>query len=156
MSKPLTGEDVAQVRAGLEVLRGHAAYATRDDIRDGVRLALTAIADLERQLAETKDAMEKALVVELGLRAELTEAQARLRKANCDYGDGWLSDDLECQVDAEPWCGKHAVLYYIRENKKAQGKLDAVKKMTEDWRGNPSKDDRWWLAALARILKEEK
>jgi hypothetical protein len=57
------------------------------------------IADLERQLAEAK---------------------ARLRKANCDYGDGWLSDDLECQVDVEPWCGKHAVLYYIRANKEAQ------------------------------------
>ena len=60
------------------------------------------------------------------LERQLAEAQARLRKANCDYGDGWLSDDLECQVDVEPWCGKHAVLYYIRANKEAQGKLARI------------------------------
>ncbi|KKN49295.1 hypothetical protein LCGC14_0643940 [marine sediment metagenome] len=55
--------------------------------------------------------------------AEVAEAQARLRKANCEYGDGWLSDDLECERDVEPWCGKHAVLYYIKENKEAGGRF---------------------------------
>ena len=57
------------------------------------------------------------------LTGELAEARARLRKANCDYGDGWLSDDLECGRDVEPWCGKHAVLYYIKENKEAGGRF---------------------------------
>ena len=54
---------------------------------------------------------------------DLAEAQGRLRKANCDYGEGWISDDLECGTDVEPWCGKHAVLYYIKVNKEIQGKL---------------------------------
>jgi len=56
----------------------------------------------------------------------LEEAQGRLRKANCDYGEGWINDDLECGIDVEPWCGKHAVLYYIKVNKEAQGKLDRI------------------------------
>jgi hypothetical protein len=47
--------------------------------------------------------------------ATIDALQARLRKANCEYGDGWLSEDLECQVDVEPWCGKHAVLFYIQK-----------------------------------------
>ena len=54
------------------------------------------------------------------LERQLAEAQARLRKANCDYGDGWINDDLECQRDVEPWCGKHAVLHYIAENARLQ------------------------------------
>ena len=58
------------------------------------------------QLARMEDESDEALI-------ERDEAQARLRKANCDYGDGWLSDDLECGRDVEPWCGKHAVLHYI-------------------------------------------
>jgi len=53
----------------------------------------------------------------------LGKARTRLRKANCDYGDGWIRDDLECLVDKEPWCGKHAVLYYIKAHKEAQGSL---------------------------------
>ena len=67
MSEPLTGEHVAQVKAGLEVLRGHAAHATRDDIWDGVEPALIAIADLKRQLAEAQRllrAVERAVVRE--------------------------------------------------------------------------------------------
>ncbi|KKN47184.1 hypothetical protein LCGC14_0665250 [marine sediment metagenome] len=76
----------------------------------------------------------------------LAEAQARLRKANCAYGDGWISDDLECGVDVEPWCGKHAVLYHIKANKEAQGKLDAV----ETWRKQPR--GKGGMAELDRIL----
>ena len=95
---------------------------------------------------------------------ELEEAQARLRKANCEYGDGWLNDDLECGIDVEPWCGKHAVLYYIKAHKEAQRKLDAVWKVRtamQKHRTVPTTRTVQrvldpYISALARILKESK
>ena len=83
MNEPLLGEHVAQVKAGLEVLRGHAAYATRDDVWDGAESALVAIAELERQLAD-----ERA-------------------RTDCATRGGWLSEDLECAGEDGPACWKH-------------------------------------------------
>jgi hypothetical protein len=71
----------------------------------------------------SKELPERDKRIRAEAQAQLRESEARLRKANCDYGDGWLTDDLECGVDVEPWCGKHAVLYYIkalRESEAAQ------------------------------------
>ena len=97
--------------------------------------------------------LEDELTTAIGERddvqGQLAEAQARLRKANCEYGDGWLSDDLECGRDAEPWCGKHAVLYYIKAHKEARGKLAAVERWVNLNLGPHTRK------ALARILKGE-
>jgi hypothetical protein len=68
----------------------------------------------------SKELPERDKRIRAEAQAQLRESEARLRKANCDYGDGWLSDDLECQVDVEPWCGKHAVLYYIKALHKSE------------------------------------
>lgn len=87
---------------------------------------------------------------------QLAEAQARLRKANCAYAAGWISDDVECQVDVVPWCGKHAVLYYIRVNKEAQGKLQEMKRLTYDLHrrsGHP--DDACLRCQLHDIIIDE-
>ena len=111
--------------------------------------------DLERQLEEAQLAYRVTSTMLDEVVVERDEAQGRLRKANCDYGDGWLSDDLECQVDVEPWCGKHAVLYYIRANKEAQGKLEAIQALTLE-PGHAVVDHITWHNALHRILRGSK
>ena len=91
------------------------------------------------------------------LQERVEEAEARLRKANCDYGDGWINDDLKCGIDVEPWCGKHAVLYYIRENKEARELLHQRPDGPWDDSGtlDPSMSAEEWEEKVARILKEE-
>ena len=86
-------------------------------------------------------------LIEAGRELERLLADERAR-IDCSTRGGWLSEDLECAGEDGPACWKHLL-------EEAQGKLDAVEEMAVDWRGNPSKDDEWWLERLARILKGE-
>ncbi len=111
--------------------------------------------ELERARLHFEDNLADVVHI-ADLERQLAKAQARLRKANCDYGDGWLSDDLECGVDVEPWCGKHAVLYYIRINKEAQGKLKELTRLTYDLHQRSGHPDPACLRCqFYRILSKE-
>ncbi len=109
-----------------------------------------AIADLERQLAEAQDAMEKALVVELGLRAELAKVQGKLEHCGQENCMGYRLSD------AANWVREERLI-------EAQKKLDAVWKVRtvmQKHRTVPTTRTVQrvldpYISALARILKEE-
>ena len=92
MNEPLTGKHVTQVKAGLKVLRGHAAYATRDDVWDGAESALVAIADLERQLKE-------ACKLVISAQTERDEAQGKLEAVR-EWRQQWRQDGTVHALDA--------------------------------------------------------
>jgi hypothetical protein len=40
----------------------------------------------------------------------MNDTEKLLASYDCGNAGGWLSEDLECAIDSEPWCQRHQLL----------------------------------------------
>jgi hypothetical protein len=58
----------------------------------------------------------------------MNDTEKLLASYDCGNAGGWLSEDLECAIDSEPWCQRHELLDLQRRVKLVLTSLEAWSK----------------------------